>query len=154
MPIWCQNNWFACEYFSQTISCFLYIAPNNMVDCYSITKLDWPVIFGIIKHSLDSFMSTRRSSQRNKKVFLFFKLPRTINNEILLWREFSLRKYHLITLVNSPSCGIMSPSYFTFIVLQGSSLPWFGWYYCFMEINVLLLQVRQIKQKAYQTDNK
>lgn len=67
--------------------------------------LDWSVVFGIIKHSLGSFMSTKRPSQRNKKVFLFFKFPRTINNEILQWREFSLRKYHL-TLVTSLSCGI------------------------------------------------
>lgn len=155
VPMWCQNNWFAYEYFSQTISCFAYITPNDVADCCSIIKLTRLTDgFGIIKHSLHSFMSTRRPSQRNKKAFLFFSLPRTVNNEILQRREFSLRKYHLITLVNSPSCGILSPPYFIFIVLQGSSLLCLRWYYCFIETKVLSLQVRQIKQNAYRTHNK
>lgn len=153
--MWCQNNWFAYEYFSQTISCVAYRRPNDVVGGCSIIELTWLTDgFGIIKHSLHSFMSPRRPSQRNKKVFLFFSLPRTINNEILQWREFSLRKYHLITLVNSPSCGILSAPYFIFIVLQGSSLLRLRWYYCFIETTVLSLQVRQIKQNAYRTNNK
>lgn len=155
MPRWCQNSWFAYEDFSQTISCFDSMTPNEVVDCCPMIK--WTPLtdgFGIIKHSLHSFMSTRRLSQRNKKAFLFFSLPRTVNIEILQRREFSLRKYHLITLLNSPSCGILSPPYFIFIVLQGSSLLCLGWCYCFIETKVLSHQVRQITQNASRTKNK
>lgn len=70
--------------------------------------------FGIVKHSIDSLCLSRDHAS---EIFISLKLPRSIYNEILDWREFSLGKYHLVILPNSAFGGLLSLPYFTFIIL-------------------------------------